>query len=98
MDLEIRPGMYVLSLDGQKLGRIASIEGNGFDVVRGDKAPEGFRVGEEELCSFLQSSVFLRLPMHRYVDRYEPRRTPAPRPVKKGGRRFLLFRKADVRW
>lgn len=98
MDLEIRPGMYVLSLDGQKMGRIAKITDEGFDVVRGGSDPEGLSVGEGDLCSRLQSVVFLRLPLHRYEARYEPRSQPAPKTVKKGERRFLLFRKSEVRW
>lgn len=98
MDLEVRPGMYVLSVDGQKMGRIASIEGDGFDVVRGHRNPEGLTVGADDLCSRLQSTVFLRLPLHRYEAKYGPRKAPAPRTVKRGDRRFLLFRKAEVKW
>lgn len=98
MDLEVRPGMYVLSVDGQKMGRIAKLTGDGFDVVRGSNHPEGLSVGEGDLCSRLQSVVFLRLPLHRYEGRYEPRSQPAPRAVTKGERRFLLFRKSEVRW
>lgn len=98
MEYEVRPGMYVLSLDGQKMGRIASIDGERFEVVRGSREPEGFAMDAGEICSRLQSSLFLRLPLHEYAGRYRSRERAAPRPVKKGGRRFLLFRKAEVRW
>lgn len=98
MDPQVRPGMVVLSVDGQTLGRIARIEGAGFEVVRGNRQPEGFSVTEDELCSWLQSVVFLRLPYHRYAGRFAPRKEAPPETVRREGRRFLMFRKVDQRW
>jgi len=100
-DLDLRAGMYVLSVDGQKLGRIARIDDQGFEVVRGERNPRGFRVPFDDVCSKLKAEVFLRGRYRDYADRYRPWSHPAPEPhVRKGaaGRRFLLFRRADARW
>lgn len=100
-DFDLRPGMFVLSVDGQKLGRVARLEGDGFDVVRGRKHPRGFFVGRDQICSVLKAEIFLRLPLHDYVGRYEPRAEAAPGPhVRVGlpGKRFFIGRRNEARW
>ena len=100
-ELGLQAGMYVLSMDGQKLGRIARLDGSGFEVVQGERNPVGFHVSFDDLLSRLKAEVFLRGRYRDYVPIYRPWSHPAPEPhVRKGGagRRFLLFRRADARW
>lgn len=98
---ELRAGMFVLSIDGQKLGRIARIGDDGFDVVRGGRDARGFHASFDELCSQLKAEVFLLRRYRDYLPLYEPWTGPAPQPhvrVGGAGRRFHLFRRAEARW
>ncbi len=100
-DLDLRAGMFVLSIDGQKLGRIAKIDGEGFDVVRGSRSPVGFHVPFGELASKLKGEVFLLQRFRDYEPLYTPRAEPAPRAQPRtggAGRRFLLLRRNEARW
>lgn len=100
-ELDLRAGMFVLSVDGQKLGRIARIDDTGFDVVLGSRNPRGFHVGYDELCSRLKAEVFLLRRYRDYQPRYEPWTAPAPQPHVRVGepqKRFHLFRRAEARW
>jgi len=100
-NLDLRAGMWVLSVDGQKLGRIARLEGDGFEVVEGWRAPRGFRAGMDEVLSVLRGEVFLRQRYRDYVERYRPWERRAPEPhVRNGraGRRFFLLRRNEARW
>ena len=101
MDLELRAGMYVLSIDGQALGRIARIRDDGIEVVRGERNPQGFSVPHEEIASRLRAEIFLRQRLRDYLESYRPASAPAPRPkIRKGaaGKRFHLFRRVDAHW
>jgi len=100
-DLDLRAGMFVLSIDGQKLGRIAHIDDEGFDVVRGARRPQGFHVSFDEVASKLKAEVFLLRRYRDYLPLYEKRNEPAPQPHVGGGalgKRFHLFRRAEARW
>ena len=100
-DPDLRAGMYVLSVDGQKLGRIAMLDGEGFEVVLGKRDPRGFRVSFDDVCSKLKGEIFLRLRLRDYLPLYQPRARAAPEPsVREGGagRRFFLFRRNEARW
>ena len=94
----LRPGMYVLSIDGQKLGRLARLRDDALEVVAGRRKPLGFDVPLDEVASTLRGEIFLRQRLRDYEDRYEPRDEPAPRLLPAQGRRFHIFRHNEARW
>ncbi|WP_373046460.1 hypothetical protein [Vulgatibacter sp.] len=100
-DTDLKAGMYVMSVDGQKLGRIARLGDEVFEVVLGNRHPRGFAVAYDEICSKLKAEIFLLRRFRDYQPLYRPWQGPAPEPhIAKGGagRRFFLFRRVDARW
>lgn len=65
----IHPGMHVMSVDGQHVGRVASVDASTVRVLSGRRALE---VPAEEVASVLEHEVFLRLALRRYLPRYHP--------------------------
>jgi hypothetical protein len=60
----IRPGMHVMTLDGQHLGTVASVGDASFRVHGGGRDVE---VPAEQVGSVLVHEVFLRLALRRYL-------------------------------
>lgn len=98
---DLRVGNYVMSVDAQKLGRIARLDDEGIHVAKGRRHPTGFTIGYDHLCSTLRAEAFLRLPLREYLPLYRPVAHAAP-PVQvsagAGRRRLPLLRRADARW
>jgi hypothetical protein len=64
----IRPGMLVMTLDGQHLGHVRSVGDTSFHLVAGGHALE---VPAEDVGSVLEHEVFLRLALRRYLPRLQ---------------------------
>lgn len=94
----LRPGMYVLSIDGQKLGRLARLRDDALEVVAGERRPRGFDVPLDEVASTLRGEIFLRQRLRDYERRYEARDEPAPRLRPERHRGLVLFRRNEARW
>lgn len=98
---DLRAGMWVLSVDGQTLGRIARISDEGILVVDGWLRPQGLQVPHDDLCSILKAEIFLRGRLRDYLPHFQPTDVRPPQPKERAGgvgRRLPLLRRNEARW